>query len=78
MAHRGNVVSGSRLVVASESFLSASVSCSSVSLIDLCSHGKSKTGISVEIIRLLLEEKVRVGGCGGRERRWRKGSRLSL
>lgn len=45
-------------------FLS-SVSCTSVSLIDLCAHGKNKNGISVEIIRLLLEEKVRGGGRRG-------------
>lgn len=79
MAHRGNVVSGSRFVVAQAFFFfTASVSCSPVSLIDLCTHGKNKTGISVEIIRLLLEEKVKVRECGGGERRWRKGSRLSL
>lgn len=48
------------------SYFSVSVSCSSVLLIDLCTHGKNKNGISVEIIRLMLEEKVRVVGEEGR------------
>lgn len=66
MAHRGNVVSGPLQVVCT-SYFSVSVSCSSVLLIDLCTHGKNKNGISVEIIRLLLEEKVRVVGEGGKK-----------
>lgn len=47
-------------------FFLVSVSCSSsISLTDLCTHGKNKSDISVEIIRLLPEEKVRVGIGGG-------------
>lgn len=51
MAHRGNVVSGPRLVARS-SYFSVSITRSSVSLKDLCTRGKNKNGISVEIIRL--------------------------
>lgn len=60
MAHQGNVV-GDPLLVVCTSYFCVSVTCSSVVLTDLCTRSKNKNAISVEKIRLLLEEKVRVG-----------------
>lgn len=67
MAHRGNVVSGPPAAIARA--VSVSHGCSSVSLIDFHTRGKNKNGISVRIIRLLLE---------GPGKRKGKGSMLSL
>ena len=70
MAHRGNVVSGPSLFITggcSPPPRSSQLVAPSISLTDLCTHGRNKNGISVEIIRLLPEEQVRVGVGGGGE-----------